>query len=110
MGTIFQLPIRKTPHLAEEIRFLQQSHQFRILAAEKSERSETLSQFSTTADPTQPLLLMLGNEADGLPPAYLQLAETVYHIPMAPGVDSLNIANAAGIFLYELTRHRNHTE
>ncbi|TVP97940.1 MAG: RNA methyltransferase [Planctomycetaceae bacterium] len=53
----------------------------------------------------RPKLVLMGNEGDGLP-AELSRACTVRGvIPMAPGIDSLNVAVAGGIAIYELFRH-----
>ena len=49
-----------------------------------------------------PVALVLGNEAFGIDPAYLAMADHTVTIPMAPPVESLNIAVASGILLYEL--------
>jgi tRNA G18 (ribose-2'-O)-methylase SpoU len=49
-------------------------------------------------------MILMGNEGDGLP-ADVQAACTVRaKIPMAPGIDSLNISIAAAIAIYELVR------
>jgi tRNA G18 (ribose-2'-O)-methylase SpoU len=48
--------------------------------------------------------IVLGHEGDGLTPAALDACEYRAHIPMAGGVDSLNVASAAAIALYELGR------
>jgi tRNA G18 (ribose-2'-O)-methylase SpoU len=50
--------------------------------------------------------LVVGNEGDGLDPTVLDLADRYVHVPMAPGVDSLNVASAAAIMLWALTRSR----
>jgi tRNA G18 (ribose-2'-O)-methylase SpoU len=47
--------------------------------------------------------LLLGAEGSGLPTDMLARART-FHIPMALGWDSLNVASAAAIALHELTR------
>jgi tRNA G18 (ribose-2'-O)-methylase SpoU len=44
--------------------------------------------------------LLLGAEGHGLPPAILSGTRSV-RVPMAPGFDSLNVATASGIALYE---------
>jgi tRNA G18 (ribose-2'-O)-methylase SpoU len=49
--------------------------------------------------------IMLGTEGQGLPPALLARARSVV-IPMAKGVDSLNIATASGIALHHLATAR----
>lgn len=54
----------------------------------------------------QPVLLMMGNEAQGLSPDVLEAATDRVTIPMQLGADSLNVAVAAAIFLYELSYRR----
>ena len=45
-------------------------------------------------------VLLLGAEGPGLSPETLALADTHVRIPIVPGVDSLNVAVAAGIALH----------
>jgi tRNA G18 (ribose-2'-O)-methylase SpoU len=52
----------------------------------------------------QRLALVLGNEAYGLSPAWLGACAHRITLPMREGVDSLNVATAAAIFLYASTR------
>jgi len=51
-----------------------------------------------------PLAVVLGNEGAGASPALLAAAHRRVAIPLAAGVESLNVAVAAGILLYEVTR------
>jgi RNA methyltransferase, TrmH family len=51
-----------------------------------------------------PLAVVLGNEGAGASPALLAAAHRRIAIPLAAGVESLNVAVAAGILLYEVTR------
>jgi RNA methyltransferase, TrmH family len=51
-----------------------------------------------------PLAVVLGNEGAGASPALLAAAHRRIGIPLAAGVESLNVAVAAGILLYEVTR------
>lgn len=48
------------------------------------------------------LAVIMGNEGDGLPRATIEQADFVVKIPMAYGVDSLNVAAAAGVACWEL--------
>jgi tRNA G18 (ribose-2'-O)-methylase SpoU len=48
--------------------------------------------------------LLLGHEGDGLTTEAQEFATTVARIPMDPGADSLNVATAAAVALYETTR------
>lgn len=52
------------------------------------------------ADYGKPHAFLLGNEAFGIEPDLLAKAERRVSIPMAPPVESLNVAVAAGILLY----------
>jgi tRNA G18 (ribose-2'-O)-methylase SpoU len=48
------------------------------------------------------LALVFGTESEGLSPAVLAAADLRARIPIAPGVDSLNVATASGIALHRL--------
>jgi tRNA G18 (ribose-2'-O)-methylase SpoU len=50
--------------------------------------------------------LFLGSEAHGLEPPWLALCDRRLTIPMRPGAESLNVAVAAGIALYQLLGER----
>lgn len=49
-----------------------------------------------------PSALLVGSEADGLTPGALAAADVAVRIPIAPQVDSLNVATAAAIALHRL--------
>lgn len=59
-----------------------------------------------TVDWRRPSLLILGSEAHGPAPAAAQLATTRVYIPMANGVESLNVAVAAAVLLFEFQRRQ----
>lgn len=48
--------------------------------------------------------LVVGNEGGGLSPEARARADRIVSIPIAPGVESLNVAVATGILLYTLSR------
>lgn len=54
----------------------------------------------------QPSLILMGNEQAGLPPAIEAECDTLCLIPMRGGADSLNLAQATAIMLYEGWRQR----
>jgi RNA methyltransferase, TrmH family len=54
-----------------------------------------------------PALILLGNEGAGLSQELAALADVRVKIPMAPGVESLNVATAAALMLYEVRRQRS---
>jgi tRNA G18 (ribose-2'-O)-methylase SpoU len=52
-----------------------------------------------------PTALVFGHEGDGLTAAALRACTHLARIPMAPGVDSLNVGVSVGVALYEIARH-----
>ena len=58
------------------------------------------------ADYRSPVLLVMGNEQAGLTPALAATCESLVKIPMAGGADSLNLAVATGVMLFEIARSR----
>ena len=52
-----------------------------------------------------PLILLMGNEQQGLPGNLAAACDTLIRIPQAGRADSLNLAVATGIALYEARRH-----
>lgn len=53
-----------------------------------------------------PTLLLMGGERKGLSPELRELCDTLVRIPMVGDVDSLNLAVATGVMLYELFNQR----
>ncbi|MEO8633871.1 MAG: RNA methyltransferase [Gemmatimonadales bacterium] len=53
-----------------------------------------------------PVALILGNEGGGVRPELAAGAERSVAVPLSGGVESLNVAVAAGILLYEVRRDR----
>jgi TrmH family RNA methyltransferase len=52
-----------------------------------------------------PVTLIMGNERSGMPPELAEACDTLVRIPMAGGADSLNLAVATGLSIYEARRH-----
>ena len=53
-----------------------------------------------------PLVLVAGGEQRGLRPALIRECSTIVAIPLFAGVDSLNVAVALGVLLFEVVRQR----
>ncbi|UFU04334.1 RNA methyltransferase [Ruania suaedae] len=103
MGTVFQVPwtrIDPWPRGAGELRDLG----FTVAALALS--AEALSLDQLAADAPERLALVLGTEGDGLSRATVAAADAVVQIPMAGGVDSLNVAAAAAVAFWA-TRTRS---
>jgi RNA methyltransferase, TrmH family len=58
----------------------------------------------------EPVALVLGNEAHGLPPAVRDGLDLVVRVPLAGRAESLNLAAAAAVLLYEASRRRDSGE
>ncbi|WP_198156282.1 TrmH family RNA methyltransferase [Thermobifida cellulosilytica] len=58
-----------------------------------------------SAEYRPPLAVLLGSEGDGLPDDLLDRADLRVRIPMTGTAESLNLAVAAGVVLYEVRRH-----
>jgi TrmH family RNA methyltransferase len=100
MGSIFRLPTVRTDSLAEFVgRFRKKGYQ--VVAAMVSARKRYFD-----VDFMKPTILLLGQEAAGLPAEAYAMADVKVSIPMATMIDSLNVASAAGIVIYEGVRQR----
>jgi RNA methyltransferase, TrmH family len=58
-------------------------------------------------DLRSPMLLLMGNEGAGLSAELSALADLQVKIPMEPTVESLNVATAAALLLYEVRRQHS---
>lgn len=102
MGTIFKLPVVEPASLVETLRELR-ARGVRVIAADGHVKGRTLAQCDLAKD----CCIVFGSEGYGLTPAVLEVCDEAVAIPMASGVDSLNVGNAAAVFLYEANRQRN---
>jgi RNA methyltransferase, TrmH family len=100
MGSAFRLPVLQnvTP---EALMALKTQHQLTLVAA-AGEADTSYTHY----DWQQPTLLLLGNEGRGVSPDLLQHCDTRLRIPMANGVESLNVATAGAVMLFEAARQR----
>lgn len=101
MGTIFKLPIFEPPSLVQTLHELRRRG-VRCVAAHGHSQEKTLSQ----CDLSHGCCIVLGSEAHGISPSVLAACDEAVAIPMANEVDSLNVANAAAVFLFEARRQR----
>ncbi|MDP0489637.1 MAG: RNA methyltransferase [Verrucomicrobiota bacterium JB023] len=97
-GALFRIPVLECPDLAEDLQEIASTST--VLATSLSEGSVPLHSLSSRKTLTH---LVMGPEKDGLGKEWLRSASEVVHLPMASGVDSLNVATAAAVFLYALT-------
>lgn len=100
MGAIFQVPVVESENLVRNLEYLRSKH-VRCIAAHPRAHGRTLAQTDLKSD----CCLVFGSEGYGLSAATLDVCEPAA-IPMAPLIDSLNVSNAAAVFLYEAARQR----
>ncbi|RMI07078.1 TrmH family RNA methyltransferase [Cellulomonas triticagri] len=103
MGTVFQVPWTRIDPWPSGIETLREAG-FVTAALALSDDSVSLDVLE--ADAPERLALVLGAEGDGLKPATIAAADLTVRIPMAGGVDSLNVA-AAGAVAFWATRVRD---
>lgn len=99
MGTVFSLPIVRSTRLVDDLRALRERWGVRLMATVLDADARHLADYQRP----QRLAVLFGNEAQGLRPDVLAECDDRVTIPMKLGTDSLNVAVAAGVFLYELT-------
>lgn len=61
-----------------------------------------------TATYAGPLVLLMGSEREGLSAEQQAMCDTIVHIPMVGRSDSLNLAVATGVVLYEILYQKTH--
>ncbi len=99
MGTVFQVPWTRVDPWPESIAALRETG-FVVAACALSDDAVSLD--DVAAHPPERLAVVLGTEGDGLAPRTVSTADLVLRIPMAPGVDSLNVAAASAVVFYAL--------
>jgi tRNA G18 (ribose-2'-O)-methylase SpoU len=99
MGTVFQVPWTRLPPWREGSELLHEAG-FHIAALALSEGAVSLDDFAD--DPPARVALVLGAEGDGLSRHAMAAADSIVTIPMAGGVDSLNVAAASAVALWAL--------
>ena len=102
MGSVFLVPWTWVDRPLERLKELG----FRTAAMALTDRSVPLDYPPLKEEPR--LALVMGTEGDGLPEAAIEGADYVVRIPMARGVDSLNVAAASAVAFWELRCGENH--
>lgn len=96
MGSVFLVPWtwldKKIGSLGE--------YGFRTVAMALTDRSVAIDDTRLCSEPR--LAIVLGTEGDGLAPEVISATDYVARIPMAHGVDSLNVASAAAVAFWQL--------
>jgi tRNA G18 (ribose-2'-O)-methylase SpoU len=103
MGAVLRLPyIRLAAWPADLERT--RGDGFKIVALTPKHSAATLDEYSRSIRQGDRLIVMVGAEGPGLSESVLRVADALVRIPVAQGVDSLNVVVAAGIALAALSR------
>ena len=99
IGTLFCLPVAEAES-EEAIRWLREQG-IRVVATTPDSNADYFD-----LDFTMPLAITVGTEQIGLSQEWMDRADQKARIPMLGQADSLNVANAAAVLLYEAMRQR----
>jgi TrmH family RNA methyltransferase len=100
MGSIFRIPAVRTDSLEGFVgRYRKKG--YKIAAAMVSVKTRYFD-----LDYSEPTVIILGQEGTGLPVEAYNLTDIQISIPMATMIDSLNVAGAASVILYEAVRQK----
>ncbi|MCF4120904.1 RNA methyltransferase [Antribacter sp. KLBMP9083] len=104
-GSLFSVPVVRAPSHREVLDWVAtqraEGRPVAVVATDESGDAQVAD-----ADLTGPVLLLIGNETEGLSHAWREAADLTVSIPMTGSASSLNASNAASIVLYEARRQR----
>ncbi len=101
MGTFFTVPVVETT--SEAALMWLGERKIPIISS-----SPDAPSIFTEVDQTGPVALAVGTEQLGLSETWIDAADKLVKIPMLGHADSLNVAAATTLLLYEVIRQRTH--
>jgi tRNA G18 (ribose-2'-O)-methylase SpoU len=103
MGALLELPVAKVSDWGQ---LLETAHRAGFVSVATVLADDAVPLADLPGGPSSPerVLVLLGNEDEGLPDNIARAADVRVVMPMARGVDSLNVAVAAGIVLHHYRR------
>jgi tRNA G18 (ribose-2'-O)-methylase SpoU len=104
MGTVFQVPWTRIDPWPQGIGLL---HDAGLTVAAMALSDDSVSLDDLETHPPDRLALVVGTEGDGLSHRTVAEADLTLRIPMAGGVDSLNVAAASAVAMWALRPRRN---
>jgi 23S rRNA (guanosine2251-2'-O)-methyltransferase len=102
-GVLFGLPVAQVPNLVRAMEALKEAGFWLVALVPRG--GTLLEGFETPSRPA----LVAGGEGEGLRALARRTCDFAVSIPMAAGVESLNVSVAVGIALHGLTRRRDHS-
>ena len=106
-GAIEHLPVVRVPNLPRALRALGEQGYWRLGA---DGASDAQPYWESRALWRSPAVLVLGSEEHGLRPGVLREIDRRLRVPMRGRVESLNVAAAAAVLLFEAARNRSEAE
>ncbi|GHH48576.1 TrmH family RNA methyltransferase [Streptomyces candidus] len=103
MGAVFSVPYARLAAWPTDLATVREAG-FKVLALTPAGRARSIDEVAPHA--MERVALMLGAEGDGLSARALRAADEWVRIPMAHGVDSLNVGAAAAVSFYAVTTGR----
>ena len=101
VGMIFKMPAIELQNLCETLRELKRRGIWCVAAHPHTDKRTVMD-----ADFRRDVCVVFGAEGEGIRPEVLEVCDEAVAIPMAAGVDSLNVGSASAVFLYEVARQR----
>ncbi|MGB5989472.1 MAG: 23S rRNA (guanosine(2251)-2'-O)-methyltransferase RlmB [Marinifilaceae bacterium] len=99
-GALYNIPVCKVVNMRKEVKTLKFKG-FTVFAA-----TEKAEQKYTDADFTEPTVIIMGSEDKGIKEDLLEQANNHVKIPILGEIESLNVAVAASLMVYEIVRQR----
>ena len=102
MGSVFLVPWTWIDEEDADCRYFNKLHQLGFRTAAMALSDNSISLDDPVLKQQERLAIIMGTEGDGLPTSTIAAADYVVRIPMAHGVDSLNVAAASAVAFWEL--------
>lgn len=99
-GALFKIPVSKVKNLEETVKYLKNSGLQIVAATEKKDN------LLYNVDFKKPTAIILGAEDTGISAELLKIADVWAKIPILGKISSLNVSNAATVFVFEAVRQR----
>ena len=104
MGTVFQIPWTYLDASAWPIDSMEYLRSIGFQTAAMALTQHTIPISDARLAHIEKLAILLGNEGDGLSSDTISRCDYTVKIPMAPGIDSLNVAAASAVAFWELSK------
>lgn len=99
-GAIEYMPVIRVGNLVDTIKKLKEKG-FWVAGTTLAEKSENYTKIVKDV----PLVIVIGNEGEGISSSVTNVCDFLYHLPMLGETQSLNASVAAGIIIYERIRN-----